>query len=170
MSDKQLPIYIVMGVSASGKTTLGKALATQLNLPFMDGDDFHSQANIAKMSAGFPLTDTDRAIWLNRLHETACKHLQIGCVIACSALKENYRKILSQGISQNIQWIVLTGKFEVIQARIQNRKDHFMPPGLLKSQFESLELPPYGIYLDVALSTEQMLEHIINAMAKTNKD
>ena len=161
MPDKRIPIYIVMGVSASGKTTLGKALADNLSIPFLDGDAFHPTENIAKMSAGVPLTDSDREIWLNRLHNLANDHLQNGCVIACSALKEKYRKILSHGISERIHWIVLYGDYEVIQTRIQNRSNHFMPPGLLKSQFEALELPDYGTHLDVSLSTKQMLQQIV---------
>ncbi|MFM1879555.1 MAG: hypothetical protein RLZZ241_2421 [Bacteroidota bacterium] len=160
MPSKDSKIYIIMGVSASGKTTLGKVLAAKLNLQFLDGDDFHPPENIAKMSAGIPLQDSDRYIWLNRLNLAAKANKNNGAVIACSALKESYRNILSEGFEAQIVWIVLHGTFEFVQARIQDRKDHFMPPGLLKSQFDTLELPPYGIHLPVTLSPEEMLREI----------
>lgn len=151
-----------MGVSASGKSTLGLALARALGVPFFDGDDFHPQANIAKMSAGIPLTDSDRAGWLDRLNRLARDHRDSGAVIVCSALKEAYRQRLAEGIPEGMQqWVVLHGAFETLQKRIQARTDHFMPPGLLQSQFDTLELPSYGIQLDVALSPDQMLQRVL---------
>ena len=149
-----------MGVSASGKTTLGSALAEKLGVIFLDGDDFHPTENIAKMSACIPLQDADRFLWLDRLHSALLEHKETGAVLACSALKQSYRKILSADLQPQITWIVLHGTYEFIQARIQNRTDHFMPPGLLKSQFETLELPDYGIHLPLTLSLSEMLHEI----------
>ena len=168
MPNNKQPIYFVMGVSASGKTTLGKALAEKLNLPFLDGDDYHPPENIEKMSAGIALTDTDREFWLTRLQKAAHDNLSTGCIIACSALKESYRNILSKGIENHSRWIVLSGPYDVIQARIEKRTDHFMPPGLLQSQFEALELPNYGTHLEVTLSLARMLYLILNSPAAPN--
>lgn len=152
-----------MGVSASGKTTLGRALATALGLEFFDGDDYHLPENIAKMSAGKPLTDDDRKGWLNRLNALARGHRDTGAVIGCSALKERYREWLSEGLGAGVTWIVLTGTFDQIRERIESRKGHFMPPALLRSQFETLELPVYGIHLPVTLAVPEMLERIREA-------
>ncbi len=156
-------IYFVMGVSASGKTTLGKALAAALGLDFFDGDDYHLPENIAKMSAGQPLNDRDRKGWLKGLNALAREHLQNGAVIGCSALKEQYREWLSEGLAGSVTWVVLTGSFEQIRERIENRKGHFMPSALLRSQFDTLELPTYGIHLPVTLSVAEMLEQIRQA-------
>ena len=149
-----------MGVSASGKTTLGKALAAKLGLEFFDGDDYHLPENIAKMAAGQPLTDHDRKGWLQGLNALAREHLQTGAVIGCSALKESYREWLSEGLGEAVTWVVLTGSFEQIRQRIENRKGHFMPPALLRSQFDTLEVPAYGIHLPVTLSVAEMLRQI----------
>lgn len=151
---------MIMGVSACGKSTLGHALAGELGVPFFDGDDFHLPSSIAKMSAGQPLNDADRRGWLGRLNEVARKHLKTGAVIACSALKERYREWLSEGLEEAIVWVVLTGSFEEISERIEKRKGHFMPPALLRSQFETLELPAYGIHLPVSLTVAEMLDRI----------
>lgn len=156
-------IYFVMGVSASGKTTLGKALAATLDLEFFDGDDYHLPENIAKMSAGQPLTDHDRKGWLQSLNALAREHRETGAVIGCSALKERYREWLSEGLGDAVAWVVLTGTFDQIRERIENRKGHFMPPALLRSQFDTLELPAYGIHLPVTLSVAEMLQQIENA-------
>lgn len=149
-----------MGVSASGKTTLGKALAAKLGLGFFDGDDYHLPENIAKMAAGQPLNDHDRKGWLQGLNALAREHLQTGAVIGCSALKESYREWLSEGLGEAVTWVVLTGSFEQIRQRIENRKGHFMPPALLRSQFDTLEVPAYGIHLPVTLSVAEMLQQI----------
>lgn len=159
-------IYVIMGVSACGKTTLGRALAGELAVPFFDGDDFHLPESIAKMAAGQPLNDADRRGWLGRLNEVARAHRQTGAVIACSALKERYREWLSEGLEDAMVWVVLTGSFEEISERIENRKGHFMPPALLRSQFETLELPAYGIHLPVSLTVADMLDRIRTATGR----
>ena len=166
MKEAAADIYVIMGVSACGKTTLGRALAAERGVPFFDGDDFHLPSSIAKMSAGEPLSDADRRGWLRRLNEVAREHRQTGAVIACSALKERYREWLSEGLEDVIVWVVLTGSFEEISERIENRKGHFMPPALLRSQFDTLELPAYGIHLPVRLTVAQMLKQIRAATGK----
>ncbi|MEJ2585796.1 MAG: gluconokinase [Robiginitalea sp.] len=154
-------IYYVMGVSGSGKTTLGKNLARRLGIPFFDGDDFHPPENIRKMSAGIPLEDIDRRGWLLRLSELARARQDTGAVIACSALKEAYRKLLEEGLEGKAIWVYLQGSYEELYRRLQNRKGHFMPATLLKSQFETLEPPAYGIHIPVRLNPEQALEKVL---------
>lgn len=160
-------ILIVMGVSASGKTTVGKALAERLSLPFFDGDDFHPPENISKMAAGLPLNDDDREGWLGRLNSLAKEHLESGAVIACSALKELYRKWLREGIEDQIRFVVMLGEYDDIAERIAKRKGHFMPPALLKSQFDTLEVPDYGIHLDCSQPAEALVEVVTAALGKT---
>lgn len=136
-------IFLVMGVSASGKTTVGTALAN--NLPgyrFFEGDSFHPQQNIDKMTAGIALTDADRLPWLDRLaaHISA---RQSHAVYSCSALKRSYRTRILQAIPHTVkvQLVHLHAPFDVLSQRMCSRKGHFMNPGLLKSQFDTLELP-----------------------------
>lgn len=157
-------IFYVMGVSGSGKTTLGRKLARELEVPFFDGDDFHPPENIRKMAGGAPLEDADRIGWLHRINELARSHRDSGAVIACSALKEAYRKILEDGLQGRVQWIYLQGRYEEILERMQQREGHFMPAALLKSQFDTLEPPGYGIEIPVGLSPEGALEKALKEL------
>jgi carbohydrate kinase (thermoresistant glucokinase family) len=154
-------IYYVMGVSGSGKTTLGQELARHLGIPFLDGDDFHPAENLQKMAAGTPLEDADRLGWLLRLNQLAKSHKGTGAVIACSALKEKYRELLQSGLQGEVRWIYLLGSYEQIHDRMQKRKGHFMPAGLLRSQFETLEPPSYGIHVPVTLSPGDAVQRIL---------
>ncbi len=163
MDNSQPDIFIVMGVSACGKTTLGEALAAEFGCPFFDGDDFHPPENIVKMKAEEPLGDSDREGWLKALNALARKHTGSGgAVIACSALKEKYRDWLREGLDPGeICWVVLTGTFEDILERIQARADHYMPPALLRSQFADLEVPDYGIHLPAyGMPTDEMVRRV----------
>lgn len=155
-------IYYVMGVSGSGKTTLGQQLARHLGIPFFDGDDFHPPENIQKMAGGAPLDDEDRKGWLLRLNALAGKHKGSGAVIACSALKETYRKLLESGLEGKVRWIYLHGSYEQLHKRMQKRKGHFMPSELLRSQFETLEPPSYGIHIPVRLRPEEAVQRILD--------
>ncbi|NJC95521.1 MAG: gluconate kinase [Anaerolineales bacterium] len=151
-----------MGVSGSGKTTLGKALAQKLGWVFLDGDDFHPPANIAKMAAGIPLDDSDRAPWLASLHERLLSTLKADRhpVLACSALKENYRSQLLDGL-QGIEVVFLKGSFELIRSRMSEREDHYMKSGMLRSQFDTLEEPRDALVLDISKPVDELIDVII---------
>lgn len=155
---------ILMGVSGAGKTTVGKELAKELDLTFFDADDFHSRENRDKMAAGIALSDEDRKSWLAELRNILIAHRRIGCVLACSALKEKYRTYLLQHTDETV-FVYLEADFEFIEERLKKRKDHFMPPGLLKSQFETLEIPVRAIAVDAALPVEVICMEIENRLS-----
>jgi gluconokinase len=135
-------VFIIIGVSGCGKTTIGSLLAAQLNCPFYDGDDFHPPQNVAKMASGTPLNDADRAPWLRRLHDLLAEHLAQGetAVLACSALKKKYRDLLREE-NENVQFIYLHGDFDLIWQRMSARQGHYMKADMLQSQFDTLEIP-----------------------------
>ena len=119
---------VIMGVSGSGKTTIGKLLAEKIHIPFFDGDDFHSKENIEKMESGKPLNDEDRKEWLLQLNTLIKENSnKKGCIIACSSLKKNYRKILSREVSNSIKFVFLKGSYSEILSRLQSRENHFIP-------------------------------------------
>lgn len=152
-------IYIVMGVSGAGKSSVGQALSKSLKLPFYDGDDYHPQANIDKMRQGIPLEDSDRWGWLKNLNQLAKEALKKeGAVMVCSALKEVYRQELSKDLSTACEWIYLKGSYELILERIQARAGHFMPPELLQSQFNTLEAPKNAIEIDVSAPLSEIIQ------------
>lgn len=153
-------VLIVMGVSGTGKTTIGRLLSKTYDYPFFDGDDYHPKENIAKMSAGNPLNDNDRQGWLERLNGLALQHSKSGAIIACSALKEYYREILKKGIANDIAFIYLKGSFEQIKKRLENRKNHFMSTTLLQSQFDTLEEPSNAIEISILLSPSEIVAAI----------
>jgi len=156
-------IIYIMGVSGSGKTTIGKKLAAKIGFPFFDGDDFHSPSNKEKMKQNIPLNDEDRKDWLLQMNQTAREHaITDGAIIACSALKEKYRNILSSGINIPIYWVFMNGSFELIKKRMERRKDHFMPPGLLTSQFDALEVPANSIAVDITKKPDEIVKTVIS--------
>lgn len=158
-------IIYIMGVSGSGKTTIGRQLAVETGLPFFDGDDFHPVSNIDKMKSGQPLTDDDRIGWLRSINEMARKQsTNAGAIIACSALKEKYRDILEEGMTIPVQWIFLNGSYEVIAERMQQRKPHYMPASLLQSQFDILEVPANAIMIDINNTTDDIVNTIKNKL------
>ena len=151
-----------MGVSGSGKTTIGKMIAQRLEIPFFDGDDYHPAENVSKMKAGIPLDDEDRLPWLNRLHEIALQHLsEKGCVIACSALKETYRQLLMHDISDRVSWIFLDGGYDLINERMRTREQHYMKADMLRSQFEIFQTPEYAIRISVDQEPEMIVNQIL---------
>ena len=157
MTDLDHPI-VVMGVSGSGKSTVGAALAGRLRVPFEDADDLHPQANIDKMTRGEPLDDSDRWPWLERIGEWLAEHAG-GGVIACSALKRKYRDQLRHHCPE-VSFLHLAGGPELIEQRQASRPGHFMPRSLLTSQFETLEpLAPdeRGDVVDVAGSVDEIV-------------
>lgn len=131
------PLVVVMGVSGSGKSTVGRLLAESLVADFVDGDDLHSAANIAKMSAGVPLTDEDRYPWLTKVGQVLAQAGEQGCVVACSALRRSYRDVIRAEAGQSV-FVELDGTRELLAARM-NRPGHFMPRSLLDSQLATLE-------------------------------
>lgn len=153
---------VVMGVSGSGKSTVGAALAQRLRTPFADADDFHPPANIAKMTAGHPLDDTDRLPWLESIGEWLAQHRD-GGVMSCSALKRKYRDQLRRHCAE-IEFLHLEGTLETIARRQASRPGHFMPAALLASQFETLEpLEPdeRGVAIDVDQSIDSIIESYV---------
>ena len=131
-------VVVVMGVSGAGKTTVGRLLAEELGVPYGEADDFHPRANIAKMSAGVPLDDDDRAPWLDVIAAWAREHTDTGGVVSCSALKRRYRDRL-RAMAPGLVFVHLRGGREVIARRLAVRKGHFMPSALLDSQLAALE-------------------------------
>jgi len=146
-----------MGVSGSGKTTIGEKLAQRLGCRFLDGDDYHPPENVAKMAAGTPLTDEDRRPWLEILNRKL-RH-ETEAVLACSALKEAYRKILSQDLP-DCRFVHLRGSIELIRARLAERQHRYMPASLLESQFATLEPPKGAIEIDISQAPETCLQEI----------
>ncbi|MER6134052.1 gluconokinase [Streptomyces sp. NPDC001815] len=138
MSHNTAPLVVVMGVSGSGKTTVGRLLAQHLGVPYAEGDDFHPASNVAKMRAGHPLQDDDRHSWLESVAQWLAGHEDGGGVVACSALKRRYRDRLASA-APHVAFLHLDGSPELIAARITARRGHFMPPDLLRSQLADLE-------------------------------
>ncbi len=157
---------IVMGVSGSGKTRVGKSLASKLGWDFYDADNFHPPENVAKMASGIPLDDSDRAPWLAALHDLISSRLgtdQPG-VLACSALKERYRQQLLAG-NDGVQIVYLKGSYDLIWSRMEKRTDHYMKPHMLKSQFEALEEPTNAVIVDISMSVDDIVQKIISAIS-----
>jgi len=157
-------VLVVMGVSGTGKTTVGKLLSEQLGYPFFDGDDFHPEKNIKKMASGKPLNDDDRKGWLLKLNQLALEEQDTGAVIACSALKKTYRSLLRAGMGSGIQFIYLNGSFDLVKSRLKNRKDHFMPIALLKTQFEALEPPSRAISVSIAQKPDLIVQEVLKQL------
>ncbi len=154
-----------MGVSGSGKTTIGKLLADSLNWEFQDADSFHSPENIEKMRHGIPLNDLDRMPWLLALQQGIQNWLQENknVVLACSALKASYREYLAVD-SERIKLVYLKGSFELIQQRLQERHNHFMTEKLLNSQFDALEEPRDAICIDISPPPEAIVQNLRKAL------
>ncbi len=157
-------IVVLMGVSGSGKTTIGRMLAARLGWRFIEGDDYHPPENVAKMASGTPLSDEDRWPWLERLNAVLRK--EESAVVTCSALKESYRRRLTQGIAEH-RLVYLQGSRELIAARVAARKHRYMPASLLDSQFATLEPPREAIDIDVAGEPEDCVAAILERLELT---
>jgi len=150
-----------MGVSGCGKTTIGKLLSTEIGIPFYDADHFHPKENVMKMKSNLSLTDEDRHPWLNILASKIEEWEDNGgAILACSALKESYRKLLSSKV-ENVIWVYLYGSFELIKSRLEQRQNHYMKSDLLKSQFNTLEEPNYGLHINTAKPEEDIMKQIL---------
>jgi gluconokinase len=158
-----------MGVSGSGKSTIGKPVAAQLGCPFRDADSFHPKANIDKMSRGEPLTDEDRWPWLDAIAAWIAGHRAAGtaCVATCSALKRVYRDIVTDKQSADVRLVYLKGDFDLIEARLKARTGHFMPPELLRSQFAALEEPgadEHAITVSIDATPEEIAARVMEKL------
>ena len=159
-------ILVLMGVSGSGKSTVGKLLARQLGWPFYEGDDFHSPANIEKMARGVPLDDVDREPWIRSLRKlirtlvSQSRH----AVLACSVLKGRYRQALLEEPG-DLRFIYLKGDVDLIAKRLKERKNHFMNASLLKSQFDTLEEPAGAMVVDIRQEPMAIVSRIIDELA-----
>ncbi|HMI49437.1 MAG TPA: gluconokinase [Gemmatimonadaceae bacterium] len=158
-------LYVVMGVSGSGKTVIGTALARALGVEFVEGDDYHPADNVKRMAAGIPLTDDDRALWLRalaaRLREA--KDAGTGLVMSCSALKRSYRDVL-RAQAPEVTFVFLKGRRDLIAERIAGRHGHFMPPSLLESQFAALEAPSpdeHAWVCDISKAPEDLVAALV---------
>ncbi|MCP9993267.1 gluconokinase [Streptomyces albogriseolus] len=164
-------VVVVMGVAGTGKTTIGPLLAARLGVPYAEGDDFHPQSNIAKMSAGTPLTDDDRWPWLDAIGDWAQGRAGLGGVVSCSALKRSYRDRL-RAAAPGVVFVHLTGDRALIEDRMSHRQGHFMPTALLDSQFATLQpLEPdeVGIAVNVTGRPEEITERAAAALTSLSE-
>jgi gluconokinase len=162
-------IFIVMGVSGSGKTTVGKAVSNKFGWKYYEGDEYHPAENVEKMKNWIPLNDEDRLPWLLSLRkvieEAISKRENI--VISCSALKEAYRKILK--VSEEVKFIYLKGSYDLIRKRMEERIPHFFKPEMLKSQFDVLKEPQQAIEIDISKSSESIIGDLIDKINAVRK-
>jgi gluconokinase len=158
-------IIMLIGVTGSGKSTVGRLLAAQLDWTFCEGDDFHPAANLAKMTRGVPLDDEDRKPWLKAIQKAirAAVEKRENVVIACSALKESYRRMLQ--VEGEVIFVYLKANSRLIQQRLKKRTGHFMNPALIQSQFDTLEEPNQGIRVDAGLTPAEIVQLIRHQLA-----
>lgn len=162
-------IIVVMGVAGSGKTTIGELLSSRLGCGFSDADEFHGEANKAKMAAGIALDDQDRQPWLQAMHRAIMTQSEQGhdWVFACSALKHSYRERLSQGVN-DLAWVYLDGSPELLSERLSRRAGHFFDPSLLRDQLQTLQMPSddEAMRVDIRLAPDQIVETIVQRLAR----
>ena len=158
-------IVVVIGVSGSGKSTIGTRLARAMGCEFLEGDTLHPPANIDKMSRGIPLNDDDRRPWLSEIHARIADASRRGVnlVVACSALKKQYRQTLERGLA--LTWVYLKGSEALFRSRLQQRTSHFMKADMLASQFDALEEPSHAIVIDAAASPDAIVERILQQLS-----
>ncbi|MDC2825851.1 gluconokinase [Rodentibacter pneumotropicus] len=161
--------FILMGVSSTGKTSVGTEIAHRLGIKLIDGDDLHPRANIIKMGNGQPLDDHDRAPWLERIRDAAfsLEHKSEIGIIVCSALKKTYRDLIREG-NEGVKFLFLEGSFDLVLERMKQRKGHYMKTEMLKSQFDTLEVPgedePDVIHIDIDGSFDTVVERCVYAL------
>lgn len=149
-----------MGVSGAGKSTIGKRVAAALTLPFIEGDDYHPPQNVAKMSAGIPLTDADRMPWIDALARGVNARGDADVIVACSALSNAVRARLRSGLTQSAHFLFLTAPREVIEARLAKRPRHYMKAGMLGSQLDALEVPGDATAIDVNRPLDDTVDEV----------
>lgn len=158
-------LIVVMGVSGCGKSTVGETLSQVLAASFLEGDDYHPPENVDKMSRGTPLTNADRALWLDQILSAVNASSAPVIILSCSALTSYVQKRLLEGTQRSIRWIWLSAPQAVIAARLAKRSDHFMPPELLNSQFAALSPPKDAIEIDISGSVEAAMEAIVERLS-----
>lgn len=161
------PLLVVMGVTGSGKSTVGELLAASLGIPFADADGLHSEANVQKMAGGHPLTDDDRWPWLHRVGEELRDHESTGLVMACSALKRAYREVIL-AVEPRTKFVLLDGSRELLERRLSQRHGHFMPQSLLDSQLailEPLDSGEPGIIVSIDRTPNEIVDDIRSKLA-----
>lgn len=160
-----MPVILLMGVSGSGKTTVGQLLALELDIRFVDGDDLHPRANVEKMATGTPLGDRDRESWLGAIRREIEMAVSSGngLVVACSALKRAYRRRLVEP-GEPVRVVHLAGSRELIASRMRSRSGHFMPLDLLDSQFRDLEAPQDAIELDIGFAPDDLVNKVLEVL------
>jgi carbohydrate kinase (thermoresistant glucokinase family) len=162
-------VLVLMGVSGSGKSTIGPIVARDLGVPFLDADDFHDAAAVARMRAGLPLDDAMRRPWLERLHGVLAEHADTGVVLACSALRASYRAQLADGVP-SVRFVALVAPPEVLAARLRARKGHYAGPALLESQLATLDLDATVLTVDADRPVEQVVADVIRAALNSADD
>jgi len=160
-----------MGVSGSGKTAVGELLAKRLGWPFVDADDLHPAGNIRKMTGGVPLTDDDRHPWLLKVRDVIAEHAAAGraAVVACSALKEDYRKLLRTA-KADLKFVYLRGAPAAFERRLLERRGHFFDPTLLASQFETLEEPTDALVVDADGELDAVVDAVVASLGVRSKE
>lgn len=157
-------LIVIMGVCGSGKSTIGRGVAERLNLPFFEGDDYHSERNIQKMSEGIPLNDRDRRPWLKSINDLLRdSESKYGAVFTCSALKQSYRDLLEASV-EKINWVFLHGSERTLRKRMLGREGHFMKTNLLESQLSILEEPSNAIKMDILRDPNTIINNIIRQL------
>jgi gluconokinase len=162
-----MALVVVMGVTGSGKSTVGKVLAQRMGVPFADADDFHSPANVAKMRAGTPLDDSDRLPWLRDIGKWLAEHEDTGAVVTCSALKRLYRDALRSGAPAAV-FLHLDGDKDTARKRVAGRAGHFMPESLVDSQYavlEPLQADEQGIVMDFAKPVDDIVDEVASEIS-----
>jgi gluconokinase len=156
-----MTVFILMGVAGSGKTTVGKRASEQLGIRFYEGDDYHPEQNVAKMSSGIPLTDSDRGPWIDALVAELNARPNGKAIVACSALSKFVRERIRSGLKESVEFIWLSGDPELIEKRLQNRPKHYMKAGMLASQFAALQLPESAHRVSVEQSLEDVVAQVV---------
>jgi len=162
-------LVVVMGVAGSGKTTVGRRLADAIACGFVDGDSLHSTSSVQKMTRGIPLTDSDRAGWLDAVHAKlvdAFRH-ELSLVVACSALKRSYRTVLAGDLP--VEWVYLKASEELLRSRLMNRAGHFMKAEMLNSQLATLEEPSVAVVVDASQLADDIVEQTLTALRNRAK-
>lgn len=154
------PAFVLMGVSGCGKTTVGRSVSRQLGIPFLEGDDFHSDANVARMASGKPLNDDDRLPWIGAIAGAINAAPAGPVVVACSALSRQIRQRLDRDVVRDVEYIFLQGEMGTVTERLNNRQNHFAGSALVRSQFAALQIPSRGIAIDISKPLPQVCNEV----------